>query len=262
MKTVIASLSEVPETLHSEYESKDGKFVLKLEGDIPAVAAANAKVVEFRDKNVDLLKEVERLRPIASQFEGIDPTAAKDAIAKVKALGSKGINDINDFETRVRTTVDELVKPLREQVQQSANETAAERKRADEFLFRTAIADKFVKAGGKANAVDFVVGLAKDDFEVKETQVVAKQGKFSTEKPGDPINLDEWLTTKIQKDHDYVFEPSKGGGAPPRPGGTGGVPSKVKPGQTVIKNPTPQELGHYSADIAAGKVKVEYSPTT
>lgn len=260
MKYTIASLEEVAEGLRSEYELKDGKFVLKVEGDIPTVIAANAKVVEFRDKNIALLKEVDQLRPVVAKFEGIDPDEAKNAIEKVKTLGKKGIADADDFDAKVRLTVDELVKPLRDQVAASAAETLAERKRADDFLLSSTIGDKFGKVGGRAKAVDQVVSLARENFEVKDGKVAAKTGKFSAEKPGDPLPVEEWLGT-VAKDYDFLFEPSGGGGA--RPGTGGGAPAKkeVRPGVTIIKNPTPQELGSYAADAKAGKVKFEYDET-
>lgn len=258
MKLVIANIEEVAEQFRSEYEARDGKFFLKMEGDNPALTAltaANAKIVEFRDKNISLLKEVDALRPLATKFDGIDPDEARAAVTKVRELGKKGIKDADDFEARVAATVENIVKPLREQITQSANETAAERRRADEFLLHSRIAETFTKAGGKAKAVDFVVDLAKQAFEVKDSTVAAKVGKFSVDKPGETLTIDEWVTSILPKEHDFVFEPSKGGGAPPvKEKG----PSSPKPGQTLLKNPTPQQLGEYATDIAAGKVKIVY----
>ncbi len=263
MKTVISSLEEVAEPLRTEYESKDGKFYLKIEGDVPAVTAANAKVVEFRDNNIRLLKEVEDLRPLKTQFEGIDPVAAKDAIAKVKALGAKGIQDVTDFETRVRVTVDDLIKPIKEQLTAAEARTAAERARADEFLLHSTITDKFVKAGGRAKASDQVVTLAKDNFEIRDGKVAAKTGKFSTEKPAEALTPEEWLTGTVLKEHDYLFEPSNGGGANQKPaGGQQRTPIANREGVRVVKNPTPQELGALGADVKAGKVRIEYDPVT
>lgn len=263
MKAVISKLEDVAEAFRSEYEPHEGKFRLKLEdqpvGYVKAedLLNANRKVVEFRDKNIDLLKEVDELRPLKTQFEGIDPVVAREAITKVNALGKKGIKDIDDFNTAVKNTVDDLLKPIKEQLATSAAEVAAERKRADEFLLQSQIADKFTKLGGKPNAVQFVTGLAEQVFEVKDKSVVAKTGKFSADKPGELVSIDEWLG-QVSKEHDYVFQPSGGGGTPPRIAGGGGgiVPGALKPGQTILKNPTPQQLGEASADILAGKVKV------
>lgn len=257
MKTVINSLEEVAEPLRSEYESRDGKFHLKIEGDVPALVAANAKIVEFRNKNIDLLKEVDTLKPIISKFEGIDADAARDALAKVKALGSKGITDITDFNEKVRSTVDDMLKPLRDQLQAETQRTETERKRADEFLLASTISDRFTKIGGRAKASEQVVALARENFEVKDSKVVAKTGKFSTEKPGDPLTPEEWLQSTVIKDYDFLFEPSKGGGAAPATPGRTNI-AVPKDGVKIIKNPTPQELGALAADAKAGKVRFEY----
>lgn len=261
MKFVINSLEDVAESLRGEYEAHSGKFRLKVEGDIPALLEANAKIVEFRNNNIELNKEVTRLKPIAEKFEGIDADEARTAIEKVKALGKKGVNDPQDFDTKLSSAVDAALKPLREQLTTMTSEVQSERQRANDFLLRSQVADAFTKVGGKANASDFVVNLAKDIFEVKDNSVVAKTGKFSTAKPGDPISIDEWLES-VQQNHDYVFAPSSGGGAPRDKkganGGSGGPQPKLKEGQTLLKNPTPQELGEHSAAIAAGKVKIVY----
>lgn len=268
MKAIIDTLDGLSEELKTEYEPHDGKFRLKLEGSLPGfvdakdLLAANVKVVEFRDRNIALLKENDELRPLKLKYDGIDPVEAKDAIEKVKALGKKGIKDVEDFNQQVKAVAEDLIKPLREQLATSAAETAAERKRADESLLHSKIVDHFTKMQGRASATDFVVNLAKDTFEVKDRNVVAKAGKFSTKKPGDPITPEEWLAEVVQKEHDYVFTPSNGGGAPVVKGPNAPVPSKVKPGVTVLKNPTPQELGQYSSDIAAGKVRIEHDPVS
>lgn len=269
MKAVIDKLESVDEALRGEYEEKGGKFHLKIEGEVPGLVkqeellAANTKVVEFRDRNIALLKENDELRPLKTKYEGLDPAEAREAIEKVKALGKKGIKDVEDFNAQVKKVADELIAPLREQLQLSAAETAAERKRADESLLHAKISEQFLKIGGKANATDYVVTLAKENFEVKDGKVVAKAGKFSTVKPADPMSVEEWLTNDISKNHDYTLEPSKGGGAPPvKPGGNPLLTSKARPDQKVLKNPTPQELGQYSADIASGKVRVEHEAVT
>lgn len=261
MKAIISSLEEVPENLRGEYEPKNGKFQLKVEGDYPPLVEATTKVNEFRTTNVNLLREIEPLRVMKLEFDGIDAKAAKDAIAKVKTLGDKGITSPDDFEARVRTVAEDLVKPLREQLATSTAETVAERSRANDFLIQTTISDAFIKAGGKAKATDFVVGLGKGVFEVKDGKVVAKPGKFSTDKPGEVLGMTEWLG-QVAKDHDYVLEPSKGGGATNQnnPGQT--TTPVLKEGQRLLKNPTPQELGAASADIVAGKVKVVYETAT
>lgn len=266
MKSVIDTLDAVAEPLREHYEAKDGKFYLKLD-EAPAgfvkasdLAAANAKIVDFRNNNISLMKEVEELRPLKTRFEGIDPEEARTAVKRIKDLGTKGVKDADDLDARLKTMVEAAVQPLRQQVAESQAATKAERERANEFLLRTTIGDTFVKNGGKPNAINFVVGLAKDHFEVRDNEVAARTGKFSSEKPGDPLSVDEWLISQVAKEHDYVFQPSSGGGAP-NSKTVSNAPTQVKtrPGQTVLKNPTPQELGQNAAAIKAGTVKVEYT---
>jgi hypothetical protein len=267
MKAVIDTLEGLSDEVKAEYEPKDGKFHLKVEGQLPGyvdakeLLAANTKVVEFRDRNIALLKENDELRPLKLKYEGIDPAEAKDAIEKVKALGKKGIKDVEDFNAQVKAVAEDLIKPLREQLAMSAAETAEARKRADDSLLHAKISEAFVKAGGKPGATDYVVGLSKDDFEVKDGKLVAKAGKFSKTKPAEPLTPEEWLADRVQKEHDYVFNPSNGGGAQPTIK-SGPVASKNRPDVKILKNPTPQELGQYSGDIASGKMKVEFETAT
>lgn len=269
MKTVLDTLDGLTDELKTEYTPVEGKFHLKIEGQPSGYVSAqdlltaNQKVVEFRDKNIALMKENAELVPLKTKYEGIDPTEAREALAKMKTLGKEGIRDADDLALKIKNAAEELIKPLRDQLAMSTAETAAARQRADEALLHSFIGDRFNKAGGKSNATDFVVGLAKEEFEVKDGRVIAKPGKFSILKPGDPITAEEWLTSNIQKNHDYVFQPSNGGGAPPAKGAQGTTaPSKTKPGQTILKNPTPQQLGEFSADIVSGKVRVEHDPVT
>jgi len=281
MKFVLDSIDSLAEPLKAEYEPKDGKFVLKTEGDNPVILALNSKIAdaaakiatadlkvnEFRTNNVALLKEVDELRPLKTKFEGLDPDVAREAITKVAALDKKGIKTPDDIDNKLKTALTEALKPfeqtitlLRDQNAAFAAKSLADAQRADNYLLQTQVSDRFVKIGGKPKATEFIVGLAKEIFEVKDGAVVAKTGKFNPEKPGESLSIDDWLATTV-KEHDYTIEPSKGGGAPPH-GGSGGTVSNLKPGQTVLKNPTPQELGQYAAEIASGKVKIDIETVT
>lgn len=258
---VVDTLDTVPEAARGFYEAKDGKFHISLSG-APSgfvaaseLATANGKVVEFRDKNIALLQEVGVLKPLKDQFEGIDPVAAKDALAKVAALGKKGVKDVDDITTLVQSALSAALAPLQKELADGKVATAAERARADKSVLRSSIGEEFVKAGGKAKAMDYIVEKAAAAFEVVDGIVKAQANKFSAEKPGEALSITEWLASAA-KDHDFAFEPSGGGGANPKPG-SGNV--GLKAGQTILLDPTPRQLGENSKDIALGKVKVQYS---
>lgn len=253
---VVESLDKVPEAARPYYEQKDGKFHVILDaapaGFAPAadLAAANGKVVEFRDKNIALLQEVEVLRPIKTQFDGIDPAKAREAIAKVEELGRKGVKGADDITTQIQAAL----APVLAKLETSEKQGLADRERANKQTLRSTIAEKFIKAGGKAGAVDYIVGKAAEVFAVEGEVVKALANKFSSTKPGEPLGVEEWLATAA-KDHDFAFEPSAGGGANPNKGGNGAL----KPGQTILQDPTPKQLGENSKGIAEGKIKVQYS---
>src|SRR5262245_29442296 len=99
--------------------------------------------------------------------------------------------------------VEEMVAPLRLQVEASTKKAEAERLRADEYLLQTHVTEAFTKAGGQGKATDFIVSLAKNHFEVKDGKVVAKTGQFSKDKPGDALSVKEWLK-KTAEEHDYA----------------------------------------------------------
>lgn len=257
---VVDSLDKVPEAARPYYEQKDGKFHVILDaapaGFTPAadLAAANGKVVEFRDKNISLLQEVEVLRPLKTAFEGIDPAKARDALTRVGALELKGVKGVDDVAAMIQTGIQAAMKPVTEQLEASQKLVTAERERANKQTLRSTIAEKFLKAGGKAGAVDYIVGKAAEVFAAEGDAVKAQANKFSSTKPGEPLGIEEWLTTAA-KEHDFAFEPSKGGGADPNKGGGGAL----KPGQTILLDPTPKQLGENSKAIADGKVKVQYT---
>lgn len=261
LPAVVDSLDKVPEPVRKDYEASEGKFVLKVEGTpvgfVPAaeLAQANGKVVEFRDTNTALLKEVGELRPLKEQFKDIDPAAARAAIAAQAEFQKKGAKTPDDLGKLISDAVAVAVKPLQETVTQLTTKEQEANKRADEMTLRTTINEKFTKVGGKPTAIDFIVMKANDAFAVEGGQVKAKPNKFSPTRPSEPLSVDEWLT-QMTKEADFAFGPSQGGGAPPNPGAGGGG---HKPGQIVITNPTPAQLGEFGAAVKKGTHRFEYT---
>jgi len=263
LSPVIDTLESVPEPVRQYYEARDGKFALTLSATPPGfvtaadLAAANGKVVEFRNNNVALLKEVEELRPIKTAVGDLDIPAAKKAVVELEALKKTGVTKPDDITTQIQAAVAAAVKPLQETIQTTQQTAAANLKRADDAVFRSQLGEKFVKAGGKPAALDFVFGQAQSVFEVKDGIVKAQPTKFSSEKPGEPLGMDEWLVG-FAKSNDFAFGPSTGSGAAPQGGGTG---TTHPAGQLVLKDPTPSQLGDpkIAKQIREGTLRVEHS---
>lgn len=256
---VVDTLDTVPEPARQFYEQRDGKYHVILAappaGYVPAAdhAAANGRLVEFRDKNILLMQENDKLKPLAEQFKDIDPVAARAALAQSAELGKKGVTKADDITALMQSAIEAALQPVLKKLDASTAEVAAERKRADESVLRSQVAEKFLKAGGKPKAVDYIVKEAAATFHVVDGAVKALSNKFSADKPGEAIGIEEWLV-QASKEHDFAFEVSTGGGARPAVGGGAG-----KPGQTILRDPTPQQLGENAKAIRKGTVRVEYS---
>lgn len=266
MKATVSSLNDVPESLRGEYEERDGKLVLKLEGEpngfVPAsqLAEANGKVVQFRNSYTGLLKEIATiagvteatdLSPIKAKlatFDGINPVEYKELKAKAEEFGKKGLKNADDIKVQITAAIEAAMTPVRQELESEKTARAEAQNRANEALLRQTIGDRYIKAGGKPSALDFMVAESKQDFHVVGNEVKAKDTKFSTVNPGKPLEVDEWLTQATKK-YDFAFATSKGGGADPKPG-------DPKAGVKQLVNPTPQELGRYSDEIAKGELQI------
>lgn len=254
---VVDRIEDVPEAARPYYTQRDGKFVI--DTTVPVVpqtdlTTANAKIVEFRDNNIRLTQEVTELRPLKDKFKDIDPEAARAALAAQAALAGKGITKVDDVQTMITAAVTAAVKPVQDSLTAITASAAAEREKNAELMLRSKLSDKFIAAGGVPEALSYMLQEAKPVFVVQDGEVKAGPNRFSADRPGEPLSMDEWLTAQM-KTSAFAFKPSAGGGANPA---APGAPA-LKPGQTILKDPTPQQLGAHAKDIKEGKIKVEYS---
>jgi hypothetical protein len=256
LKPVVADIAEVPEALRSLYVQKDGKHVLDVEGDVPAqLAAANGRLVEFRDNNAKLIKALgaetidgalTRAAAVAgidparlAELKDVDPAEYRALKAKIEKLENKGLGDADTADAKFKAMLDAALKPMADRVAAQDAELTAAKTAAAESAMKAAVAAAFLKAGGKPDAVDFIVQRAKEAFEVVAGAVKAKANQYSADKPGDALGLDEWLIGQT-KAVGFAFEPSAGGGAT---GGNGGGSASSRPGVRRVVNPSPEELG-------------------
>ena len=223
LKYTINDPSEVAESLRGDYvKATDGKFRLAIEGD--PLAAANAKVAEFRDNNLALQKKL-------ATFEGIDdPVAAKDALAKL-ATGD-----------------DADVVKLKLKLADAESTAAAATQKHDQLVFRSLVSAAFLAVGGRPEAVDYIVGKA--PFKLVD-------GELQPNDAATPTIADWLLEQSAAPASAFVFLPNKGGGSQ----GANTPTLKLGSGSNVreLVNPTPQELGANAADIKTGRVKVAYT---
>jgi hypothetical protein len=238
LKLTINDPVEVAGPLRQEYKkSADGKYHLEVEAH-----PDSARLSEFRDRNIALLKEVEELRPFRAKYDGIDPDAAKKALAKAAELEARlaAFDGVDADEYRVLKARPDAAK--------LEAELAAERAAHQQTQFRNTITTEFLRAGGRESAVDYMVLNAAKVFAADGTTQ-----EFSKANPGVPISVAEWIQEQA-KVADFAFKPSRGGSAPPRRSTLGSYRQ-----QGELRDPTPQELGKHASDIASGRLKVIYS---
>lgn len=211
VKMTIDKLEDVAEPLREHYAADKGKFTLLLQGEHP-------KVTEFRTTNVELARELEELRPLKARLAELEKAKPDARIAELEAALA---------------------------TEKAARATA--QASADASVLRSAIADKFLKTGGRPSALDYIVSKAREAFTV-ENGIVVGRG-FDPARPGEKLTIDSFISAEV-RESDFAFLPSQGGGAhQSHGGGHTGSPKE-------LVNPTPQELGAHADAIRKGDVKI------
>jgi hypothetical protein len=190
------------------------------------------KLKEFRENNIRLTQQLEALTKerddLKASFEGLDAKSVREDLARLAEL--------------------DKAKP-HERVAVLEAELADARRRVDTSVLKSAVTDAFIRAGGRAEAADYILSKATPLFTV-ENDVPVGRG-FDQNRPGEKLTVDSFISTQVRESA-FAFKPSSGGGADPKPGGGSTTGRK-------LVNPTPHELGAHSAAIARGDIKVEYT---
>ena len=263
MKTTVLSLTEVPEAIRGEYEpGKDGKFVLKIEGDVPGfvpaaeLAALNTKLAEFRDNNRSLHNKVQEQDSKLKSFEGLDPAEFVQLKTKIVELEKKGVTKSEDVDIRVQKAVEAAVGPVQQTVAELRAAAEGEKKQrveAEAALVRknleTSLAQVGIKAGVDEKALDDFLYRGTKVWHIVDGQPVAKAGDvpLMSKRTGHPLQLEEWAQDLIVE-APHLFKQSKGGGATGSGAGAQPGPKKMIPAS---------EFGQNIDAIAKGEVAVQ-----
>jgi hypothetical protein len=264
MKAVYSSKEEIPEAFRAEYEEKEGKFELKVDGDLSmvvearsAAAEANTKVATFRENNVKILKELG-----ASSFEdaaeklktlrAVDPAEYQRLKTRTAELESQGIRSPEDVTRQLiektRDQVAAAVKPLQDKLDQITEREKQANAKLARTTLENALRDAASKAGVEERAIPDFLNRGLGVFTLKDGQVVAiRNGEpvFSRRKAGEILSAEEWAQD-LSTDAPHLFQPNKGGGA------TGGAGA---PRKRYVSN-DPMDFGANLDAIAKGEVVV------
>lgn len=253
IKAILSSAAELaaqPEAVRGLYEEINGRWVLPVEGVVPAseLESTRTKLAEFRDNNRKLFAELEDLKPKIARFDGIDPDEHRALKAEKDKLVKRGVKDADDLGVLIQQSIEKATKPLAEKMALIEEDRSKLKRDLDAAKLRDAIAEVGAKKGIKPKALSYVLDKARDLFHVADGKIAARDGVFSQARPTDPLTPDEWMDALVKTD-DFLFEPSSGGGAKPGPGGN-------KPGAKQLHNPTPEEMGRHMDAIIKGDMVV------
>lgn len=259
MKAVLSSLSEIPEPMRGEYEQRDGKFYLRLDGEVPGfvsaadLSEANQKLAEFRDKNRSMHGELEQFR---TRFSGVDPDEHKKLKEKLAEIEKQGVKGGTDVSALIQSAIQENVGPL----QKKLDEITAKEQRVTAQLARkeleSVLTQEGLRAGIREEAMPDYINRGVAIWKLEEGKPVARNGEtplFSKKKVTEPLTPAEWVSL-LSVDAPHLFRPSKGGGASGGNGGGGGDGSGPRPGRRAgldldrhpgrVRDPARDHLDH------------------
>ncbi len=253
MQVVVEDLGAVAEALRDEYVERDGKYVLKLEGDVPGMVVASEleeqkkATAHFRDSNVGLNSKIGDLTTRLDEISGLEDkyTSAVTELETLKKTAPK-----KDAEMQaIQAQLESLAKKLDES---NAREVAARQQAARKDL-ESQLRTVGSKLGVRDEAWEDFLSRGTAVFQLTEEdgKVVAKRGEeplFSEINPALPLTMQEW-GERLQRQAAHLFKESTGGGA--RPSDTSGSTTGM------ARMVSEDQFGGSLEDIAAGKAVVQ-----
>lgn len=173
------------------YKEVEGKFVLDVEGVVPAskVAEVQTKLDEFRTNNVELKKQLEKV--VGQSLNGVKP----EQVNVEQILEQKVAEMKTNFTTQVNA--------LTQEKQQLA--THLER-----VVLSDSVTNAAIKYGVQESALPDVLNRAKETFTVVDGVAVAKDKKL--DKDGNPYTITNWIQS-LAETASHLFAPSRGSGS-------------------------------------------------
>lgn len=259
LEAIRTSLDGLSEDEKKHYVEKDGKFVL----DVGPVDGMSLENVTGLKKTVETLRGQERklkqeLDELKTNFDGIDPEAARAAISKYDEI--KGFDKDGKVKEAIEARTKDLVKQHQAKVDELEGKLTKMTGQLQEAIVTSKIVEALQKEGGN---VTLLLPHVKTFVKMKEgadgnyyPQVVDEQG---SPRVGDTAGNDMTILQRVQemKTQDAFATAFKGAGSSGsgasgsddrKSGGSGGS------GISVVSG------GHVSVsnieDVASGKTKV------
>ena len=204
----IEDVTGLPEAVAKEYvKGDDGKYRLDVPGVVPS-----SKLVEFRDNNITLKKELEK-------FKGIDPSKYSELAKLEQLVADKKLLDEGKIEEIVAGRVGTLKSEYEGQIAERDGKLTTTTRQLESLLIDSAVRSAAAPAEGPQalpTAIDDILLRAKTVFRIVDgvaTPLDAKGQVVYGANGTDPMSIGEWMKGLL-KTAPHLFAGSKGGGAP------------------------------------------------
>jgi hypothetical protein len=194
--------TEVPVGLETYYEPlDDGKFRLKVEGAVASseIETLKNKNKEFRESNINLLKEAEKYKSFSTLI-GDDKLSPDKFQEKIETLASSRVAALTEqmkqsYETKLKETTE------------FATRTSS---RLNDLVLGSEVTKAAADHGVISTALEDVIVRAKASFDIVDGEIKFKESKLDPQ--GSPYTVSSWLKeVKVKAPH--LFAPSQGTGA-------------------------------------------------
>ncbi len=244
-------LDAVPEALREYYREIDDAFVLDLEGveRHPATRAlknAKDREAEERRKRGEKVAELEdRL----SAFDGLDPEAARRALAAAEAQADRHLIDQGEIDTLIQTKTARLRAEHQKEIDALGTALGRAEAALAEVKIFDAVKDAAIKAGVRDGALDDVVNRGRAVWRLVDGTATAIEPGTRDQAwladDGAPITMGRWID-ELAGEAAHLFKPNRGGDAQ-----GGGVDGE---GRRVIDIAEPNAIGRNLEAFAKGEV--------
>ena len=200
---------DVPAGLETYYQpTEGGKFRLQIEDAVPVaeVETLKQKNKEFRDNNINLLKENEKYKGF-STLVGSDSLTPDKFQEKIESLAQLRVASLTEH---MKSNYETKIKELSDVATRSGSKLS-------ELVLGSEVTKAASEHGVLGSALEDVQFRAKNAFEVVDGELKFKDNKLDAE--GKPYTLKSWMQ-EVKTKAPHLFAPSQGTGAM-KPKGSG-----------------------------------------
>jgi len=225
LKLVLDTIEELPEAIQSSYKKndEDGKYYLQVQG-LPELQSMQEKVKEFRNNNIEIMKERDNLKMSLEKIKNIDPEKYKELLSKEKLFNENKMYDDNAIDElvasrteRMRGDYDNQIKAFQESVSERdssigklTNELA--RERIDNQVQKHVLAVANVAQGAMDDVIRYGSTVFTMNEDMKPVALDANGHVIPGKDGASPLSIEEWASN-LPHEKPYFFTPSEGSGS-------------------------------------------------